>query len=254
VASITRIIKGQLVLIWLLAMAIGMGACSKQSNVQKHRIYSSNHYTIRPGDTLYTIAWRYKIDYKRLALWNGISPPYVIYPGQKLRVTAPAVIPLAKRPQPSTASNSTPTKTVRRATVAKPKNVPAASTAQQQPRWRWPTNGKVIRRFAHTGTGNKGIDIAGISGQSVRAASQGKVVYSGSGLLGYGQLIIIKHNETYLSAYAHNRKLLVNEGDRVSVGQMIAEMGETGTDRAKLHFEIRRYGKPVDPLKYLPHK
>ena len=253
-ASIARIIKGRLVITWLMALVIGTSACSKQSNVQKHRIYSSNHYTIRPGDTLYAIAWRYGVDYKKLALWNGISPPYVIYPGQKLRVTPPAVIPLAKRPQRSTTSKPASAKTVRRAAVAKPKHVPTIATPQQHLRWRWPANGKLIRRFSTTGQGSKGIDIAGISGQTVKAASRGKVVYSGSGLIGYGQLIIIKHNETYLSAYAHNRKLLVNEGDRVKVGQAIAEMGATGTDRAKLHFEIRRYGKPVDPLKYLPRK
>ncbi len=237
-----------------MAMLIGVSACTKQSNVQKHRIYSRSHYTIRSGDTLYTIAWRYGVDYKKLALWNGINPPYVIYPGQKLRVKPPAVIPRAERPQRSTANDPTTTKMVRRATVAKPRNAPTVPTTQKQLRWSWPTNGKVIRGFSIKGTGNKGIDIAGISGQSVKAASQGKVVYSGSGLLGYGQLIIIKHNETYLSAYAHNRKLLVNEGERVRVGQMIAEMGETGTNRVKLHFEIRRYGKPVDPLKYLPRK
>lgn len=236
-------------------MLVFLVACASQSNVQKQRIYSSKHYTIRPGDTLYTIAWRYRIDYKKLALWNGIQAPYTIYPEQKIRVTPPSVIPLAKHPpRPAAKKPPTTTKTVRHSTLSKPKTVRAIPAEKQQLRWRWPTNGKVIKRFSAIGSGNKGIDISGIFGQSVKAASNGKVVYSGSGLLGYGQLIIIKHNETYLSAYAHNRKLLVTEGDWVRVGQMIAEMGKTGADRAKLHFEIRRYGKPVDPLKYLPDK
>jgi lipoprotein NlpD len=112
--------------------------------------------------------------------------------------------------------------------------------------------GNLLKEFSVNGSGKKGIDIAGIPGRPVKAASAGRVVYSGSGLLGYGQLIIIKHNSKFLSAYAHNRKLIVKEGDQVEPGQKIAELGSTGTDKPMLHFEIRRLGKPVDPLKYLP--
>ncbi len=120
--------------------------------------------------------------------------------------------------------------------------------------WAWPASGTLIGRFASNGSLNKGIDIAGQLGQPVLAASGGTVVYAGSGLRGYGELVIIKHNETYVSAYGHNRRLLVREGQQVKVGQSIAEMGSTGTDRVKLHFEIRRQGKPVDPLQYLPRR
>jgi lipoprotein NlpD len=119
-------------------------------------------------------------------------------------------------------------------------------------RWVWPTDGPLLRPFFPDNAGKKGIDIGGGLGQSVRAASEGKVVYSGSGLIGYGKLIIIKHNKTYLSAYAHNRRLLVKEGDYVRIGQRIAELGNTATEKPMLHFEIRRNGEPVDPLRYLP--
>ena len=119
-------------------------------------------------------------------------------------------------------------------------------------RWLWPTDGEVIRKFSQDTAGKKGIAIGGRKGQPVVAAAGGEVVYSGSGLLGYGQLIIINHNKNYLSAYAHNSSLLVKEGDVVEAGQQIAKLGDTGTDRAMLHFEIRHNGRPVDPLKHLP--
>ena len=120
--------------------------------------------------------------------------------------------------------------------------------------WAWPANGVLISRFSSNGSLNKGIDIAGELGQPVLAASDGTVVYAGSGLRGYGELVIIKHSDTYVSAYGHNRRLLVQEGQKVKAGQKIAEMGSTGTDRVKLHFEVRRQGKPVDPLQYLPKR
>jgi lipoprotein NlpD len=120
--------------------------------------------------------------------------------------------------------------------------------------WGWPSNGILIGKFSSNGSLNKGIDIAGDLGQPVLAASDGTVVYAGSGLRGYGELVIIKHSDTYVSAYGHNRRLLVREGQQVKVGQTIAEMGSTGTDRVKLHFEIRRQGKPVDPLQFLPRR
>lgn len=118
--------------------------------------------------------------------------------------------------------------------------------------WNWPAAGKVIASFNESSGSGKGLDIGGKSGQLVLAAGPGKVVYSGSGLRGYGKLVIIKHNKTYLSAYAHNHKILVKEGQNVTRGQKIAEMGDSDADQVKLHFEIRRFGKPVDPIKYLP--
>lgn len=194
-------------------------------------------HIVRQGDTLYSIAWDAGLDYRALARWNGIPPPYLIRPGQKLRL----------RPDRagSTTAGAVPP------AVPTPKPAPGSSDNMAEPGWIWPASGPVIRRFSR-GSANPGIDIAGKPGQLVKSAAAGRVVYSGDGLRGYGQLIIVKHNETFLSAYAHNRKLLVREGDRVQRGQPIAEMGATGTDRVKLHFEIRKQGTAVDPLQYLP--
>jgi lipoprotein NlpD len=132
------------------------------------------------------------------------------------------------------------------------KPVEAAVTGPDEINWIWPASGKTIGTFSEGG--NKGVDIAGKAGDPVIASADGKVVYSGEGLRGYGKLVIIKHNATYLSAYAHNQTVLVKEGQSVSKGQKIAEMGSSGTDKVKLHFEVRRQGKPVDPLKYLPQR
>lgn len=194
---------------------------------------------VRPGDTVYNIAWESDLDYRDLARWNGIPPPYVIKPGQRLRLTPP---PGGTRAQPRPSARRSP------GAEKKP-----AEHWPRRVRWTWPTRGRVIRRFS-VRRGNKGIDIAGRTGQPVRAAAAGRVVYRGSGLHGYGQLIIVKHNETFLSAYAHNEKLFSKEGDWVRRGQRIAAMGATDADRTMLHFEIRRYGVPVNPLVYLPRK
>lgn len=204
---------------------------------------ASGYRVVRAGDTLYSIAFDAGVDYRALAKWNRIAPPYVIYPGQRIRLTRPATR------SPQTAKPKT-TGTPRAQTTAKSKPATAPVAARG---WSWPTEGRVIRRYS-TRQASKGIDIAGRRGQTIRAAAAGRVVYAGSGLRGYGELIIVKHNETFLSAYAHNRKILVKEGSKVSRGQPIAEMGSTGTDRVKLHFEIRRRGRPVDPLQYLPKR
>ena len=138
--------------------------------------------------------------------------------------------------------------------ASKPAPAPMPPAGPAPTGWGWPSNGILIGKFSSNGSLNKGIDIAGDLGQPVLAASDGTVVYAGSGLRGYGELVIIKHSDTYVSAYGHNRRLLVREGQQVKVGQTIAEMGSTGTDRVKLHFEIRRQGKPVDPLQFLPRR
>ncbi|QRY82413.1 peptidoglycan DD-metalloendopeptidase family protein [Pseudomonas sp. PDNC002] len=229
---------------------------------------TSGQYVVRRGDTLYSIAFRYGWDWKALAARNNIPAPYTIRPGQSIRFDG------GPSSAPSVAKNTTPVAPV---IVNKPATTPAAASKPtttspapiaQAPAssatpavsggavggWIWPTNGTLIGRFASNGSLNKGIDIAGQLGQPVLAASNGTVVYAGSGLRGYGELVIIKHSDTYVSAYGHNRRLLVREGQQVKVGQNIAEMGSTGTDRVKLHFEIRRQGKPVDPLQYLPSR
>ena len=230
---------------------------------------TTGHYTVQRGDTLWSIAFRFGWDWRDLARVNNIRPPHVIYPGQTIRfsgqvpravATRPETAPPASAPStPPIVTNPVPTPPpLTRPTVAAPKpaapNTPIKPVTRSASGWAWPAGGTVIGRFSSNGSLNKGIDIAGELGQPVLAASDGAVVYAGSGLRGYGELVIIKHSDTYVSAYGHNRRLLVQEGQQVKAGQTIAEMGSTGTDRVKLHFEIRRQGKPVDPLQYLPKR
>jgi len=198
----------------------------------------ADFYRVRPGDTLYSIARRSGRHYRTIARWNHIRPPYTIYPGQILRLKPPA------ETKPSLP------KTKIRASRSHPR--PKQPKKNLKIHWRWPLKGLIVRNFAQTG--RKGIDIAAAPGTAVRAAAPGRVVYSGSGLVGYGNLVIIKHGETYLSAYGNNRRLRVREGQRVQAGQVIAEVGRGGDGRAVLHFEIRRHGDPVDPLRYLPKR
>jgi lipoprotein NlpD len=214
---------------------------------------------VQRGDTLYSIAWDAGLDYRALARWNDISPPYVIHPGQQLRLRpepGSAARPrTATRPQtstrPGTSIQPKPSPRPAKSPAPQPRRQPEPGSMVGESGWIWPAQGPVIRKFSGT-SANPGIDIGGKAGQIVKSAADGRVVYSGDGLRGYGELIIVKHNEMFLSAYAHNRKLLVQEGDRVRRGQPIAEMGSTGTDRVKLHFEIRKEGKAVNPLQYLP--
>ncbi|MBX9762905.1 MAG: peptidoglycan DD-metalloendopeptidase family protein [Pseudomonadaceae bacterium] len=226
---------------------------------------TNGQYQVQRGDTLYSIAFRFGWDWKALAARNGIAPPYLIRVGQVIRfdgqpayrppvvATAPVVVQPTSRP--STPLQTRPIQTQPPAPIKTSPGVTSLPPTQRSASgWIWPSNGAVIGRFSSNGSLNKGIDIAGELGQPVLAASDGSVVYAGSGLRGYGELVIIKHSDTYVSAYGHNRRLLVQEGQKVKAGQNIAEMGSTGTDRVKLHFEVRRQGKPVDPLQYLPRR
>lgn len=199
---------------------------------------------VQRGQTVYRIATENGITALDLALWNDIPPPYTIYPGQRLRLY-PGGAAKPTRPAPSSTTSKPAPKPA--APVAPP---PAASSLG----WRWPTDGNVFGSFAAGDPTRQGIDIAGKAGQPVRAAADGVVVYSGSGLVGYGELVIVKHNDQWLSAYGHNRARLVNEGQLVKAGQQIAEMGRSGAARDMLHFEIRYNGKPVDPQAYLPKR
>jgi len=199
-------------------------------------------HIVSRGDTLYSIAWGAGLDYRAVARWNGIEPPYVITPGQKIRLRPRR----GQAPAPAVTASTRPAQPAAGRVESRPEPVPAGREG-----WMWPVKGPILRKFS-TSSANPGIDIGGRAGQTVRSAADGRIVYSGDGLRGYGKLIIVKHNEMFLSAYAHNRKLLVREGDRVTRGQAIAEMGATGTDRVKLHFEIRKRGNAVDPLNYLP--
>jgi len=204
---------------------------------------------VQRGDTIYHIATVNGLTALDLALWNGVPPPYTIHPGQRLRLYPGAPVVRGTTPAPSRPSNTVPqaaTPATPPPVVATPANAPFA--------WRWPTDGSLIESFAAGDPTRQGVDIAGSAGQPVRAAADGVVVYSGSGLVGYGELIIVKHNDQWLSAYGHNRARLVNEGQLVKAGQQIAEMGHSGAARDMLHFEIRYNGKPVDPQAYLPKK
>jgi len=203
--------------------------------------------TVRRGDTIYRLAINRSINPQDLAAWNGIKPPYTIYPGQRLNLYPSARQGSARRAQ-AAGSTRAPASATGARTTPTPNAPPIRSSIQ----WRWPTTGEVSARFAQGDTTRQGIDITGTGGQPVRAAAAGVVVYSGSGLVGYGELVIVKHDEQWLSAYGHNRRRLVSEGARVKAGEQIAEMGRTGAARDMLHFEIRYNGHPVDPLLYLP--
>lgn len=267
-----------------------------------HRIsnWDPDDYTVKSGDTLYSIAWRYEIDPLALARWNDLTGPYIIRPGDRLHTKASdstkavatsvltreknkssvlvekgdtlyslakendmpawklASINALKKPyviyagqklrlKEQTARSTSTTSQARTNTKT---GTPADSNRMVN--WQWPVKGKVISKFNKRKNNARGINIAGPEGETVKAAAPGKVVYSGNGLISYGNLVIIKHSRSYLSAYAHNRKLLVKEGQMVKVGQKIAELGKTGAKKPQLHFEIRKNGKPVNPLLYLP--
>ena len=198
-------------------------------------------YKVRSGDTLYSIAFRHGLDYRSLARINGITLPYTIYPDQVLRLQGSAKLPEKDQgPAVSRASTSAPV-------PSKKHNLPSSVA-----RWHWPLNGEIVGRFSLENPINKGIDIAGKEGDPVLAAADGVVVYAGGNLRGYGKLVIIKHSDNFLSTYGNNAALLVSEGDKVRAGRSIARVGSSAANQEMLHFEIRRDGKPVDPLGLLP--
>lgn len=217
----------------------------------------TSYYVVRTGDTLYSISWRHGVDYRAVARWNRIDPPYTIYPGQRLRLQAG---PGGRQPvQTAASSSSTPPK--RRTTKAdwpprppEPKVPTRTSTVTDNIAWRWPTDGRLARPFSADAHGKQGIELAGAVGQPIMASAAGRVVYAGSGLRGYGNLVIVKHNGRYLTAYGYNQTILVREGDAVQAGQRIATMGIGPNSQPALHFELRRDGKPVDPSSYLADK
>ncbi len=239
-------------------------------------------YTVAPGDNLYFIASQHNLDFQYLAQLNHIQPPYTVTVGQKLRLAGklqskptksakkstakpPTMVfhPAAPAPKASTAA---PTSKVSESKVSAPrvskaavKPVPPVHTVASSAtrtvggvNWRWPASGLVVLGYSPGATGNNGLNIVGPEGQPIYAAAAGKVVYSANGLQSYGKMIILKHKNGYLTAYAHNQKLLVHSGDWVKSGQEIALMGKTGASRTMLHFEIRKNGNPKDPINYLP--
>jgi lipoprotein NlpD len=217
----------------LLSLLLVLAACSAGPARQD----SSRSHIVRSGETLYSIAFRYGRSPEELARWNRLGDGSLIYPGQVLRLTPP----------PGGQAQSTPRPTSRPAAKPLPK-IPA----QPAPAWRWPTRGRINVEFGAKPGPGTGVLIDGQVGQPVVAAAPGRVVYAGSGLIGYGQLIILKHNDTYLSAYGYTASLLVKEGEEVKSGQRIATMGEGPERKPRLHFEIRRNGQPVNPRQFLP--
>jgi lipoprotein NlpD len=275
--------EGQRAPVYERAEAEKNAAMAKKS--QREKDWRPKSYTVQKGDTLYSIAFNYGFDYHDLAELNGIQDPRMISIGQEIRLfpgkpkagtpaapveAKPTEILVKEQPRlvkyPYSDAAMAQIDKVQEPAVkvylskpdVKPDNQANAESDDsvdvgEDPvlEWSLPAHGKVVGKFSESAN-RKGIDIAGKLGQPVMASANGKVVYSGSGLRGYGKLIIIKHNNTYLSAYAHNNKILVKEGQSVSRGQKIAEMGSTDSKGVELHFEVRRYGKPVDPAKYLP--
>lgn len=229
------------------------------------------YYTVKPGETLFRIGLETGQSWKDIARWNNLSQPNQIEVGQVLRVIPPGVVAttagesessgVVTRPVGSAAIASTQVAPGTAGAATRPPAAGAAAASAAEAgagiaagdsglSWVWPVNGPVLAGFDEVK--NKGLDLGGKAGEPVLAAADGRVVYVGAGLRGYGNLIILKHNSTYLTAYAHNQTLLVKEDQSVRKGQKIAEMGSSDADRVKLHFEVRRQGKPVDPVKYLP--
>jgi len=232
----------------------------QQSAAQQQRTQlSGNQYVVQRGDTLFSIAFRAGQDYRTLASRNGIAAPYTIYPGQILRLQGTGGQAVAASGTNNPASRPATTTSAKSVAANQQTGYGQASTPLRTPppavgrvSWQWPIRGPILARFSTAESGIKGIQIGGRDGSRINAAADGQVVYAGNALRGYGNLIIIKHNDDYLSAYAHNKRILVKERQEVKAGQQIAEMGETDAASTRLHFEIRFRGKSVDPLRYLP--
>jgi len=261
------------------AVQTSKSTIAKKAASEKSADWRPDTYIVKKGDTLYAIGLEYGFDYKDIARWNEITAPsYTIKVGQALKLKAPAGTessPVATaavsvpKPTPAPAPAATEGTVVSAIKTEappqpKPLDEPVSAAAEAKSdaakpaektvddnavEWGWPAVGKILTKFSDT---SKGLDISGSIGQPVLSAASGKVVYSGNGLRGYGKMVIIKHNTTYLSAYAHNSQIVVKEGQDVVKGQKIAEMGNSDTDSVMLHFEIRKLGQPIDPEKFLP--
>jgi len=249
-------------LFFILIIFTSIASCvSPPYSEQNSHSFRPVTHKVSAGETLFSIAWRYGVKYQDLAKYNHISSPYRIYPNQIIRLDIRPVSKNIANNHPVVIHSKSGVKKAPYSKINRSKNqtykesvVAEKSLHYGAPSWSWPSKGSILRRFDGATTLNKGIDIGGKLGEPVLAAANGEVVYAGSGLRGYGKLLILRHNELFLSAYAHNNRLLVKEGDFVKAGQKIADMGSSGTNGVKLHFEIRRDGSPEDPMKYLPRR
>lgn len=244
-----------------------LGFAHTQTNSTLENAPSQGYYIVKKDDTLYSIAWQFGLDYRVIAAMNHLSPPYALVAGESLFLVEKGNTAPAGLGNPPVIVKHLPHANTNPSVAVSPAAVSTVSTSQQMPatvsvpqststtastKWVWPTHGKVVNNYSTQPDDlNKGIDIKGTLGQSIVASATGEVVYSGNGIPGYGNLIIIKHNADYLTAYAHNQKNLVKEGQHVKVGQAIALMGKGNTGIPLLHFEIRYRGKPVNPSKFL---
>jgi len=252
-------------LVLLTACAPSWAPVEERSSYRRsYELTPDGRYRVRRGDTLHGIAFNFGLDWRDVARWNAIPAPYLIYPDQELRLSPPP----ARNPPPERKSAATAPARAESAPppvtepAAEPSKPTASTRAKAVPKpsgadpatWLWPTGGRVLSTFAPNDPSRNGIEIAGSEGQPVVAAAAGEVVYSGNGLIGYGELIIIKHNDRLLSAYAHNKSRLVSEGQVVAAGERIADMGRDERNQPLLHFEIRVNGTPQDPLSFLPRR
>ncbi|WP_100643732.1 peptidoglycan DD-metalloendopeptidase family protein [Alteromonas facilis] len=271
-------------------LVIVLSACSSQPHTpapvvsldmsieQESDPFEQDTYTVQPGDTLFAIAWYSGNDYRDIARYNQLQAPYLLKPGDIIRLTPTPVAQTSKpqrkhttptvTPQKSAADTNGRTSTNSHQSVIDrskeqaygdhEKDVKGQQVSRSFPakvgRWVWPAEGNIIGRFSAVESGNKGVDIANQQGTPIVAAAEGKVVYTGEALRGYGRLIIIKHTDTFLSAYAHNDRILVSEQQWVKAGEQIGTMGSSGTDKVMLHFEVRYRGKSLDPMRYLPRQ
>ncbi len=242
------------------ATTVDLGASAPRQPAGSDNAGKLGYYTVKPGDTLIRIGLDNGQNWKDIARWNNLENPNLVEVGQVLRVAPPvlttATAAVVTRPVAPAAITTIAVAPAQSASAATPAAAGVASSpatnTDDDVTWVWPARGSVLNVFDEAK--NKGLDIGGAAGDPVLAAADGRVVYVGASLRGYGNLIILKHNNTYLTAYAHNQALLVKEDQTVRKGQKIAEMGNSDADRVKLHFEVRRQGKPVDPVKYLPQR
>jgi len=267
VLRMIRLLSSSVVILLLSACSASQYAPVQDLGYSTAQIVSANRvqnsplsYQVKPGDTMFAIAWRFGWDYKKLAKANAINSPYTIYVGQviyfnEINDNSAIKVPIQKGAvkKPIVIAKETPKKQPSSVSKIVDNSLKLkAYTGSKSVKWSWPLRGKLIQVFANKAGASNGIDLSSSLGQPVKAASSGIIVYSGSGIQGYGKLVVVKHNNTFLSAYAYNSRILVAEGARVNAGQVIAEVGKGPQLDPRLHFEIRKNGKPVNPLRYLP--